>query len=237
MKHSYILKALKLAIIIVLGITPIYNAKSAGDSGVAVVKKAVNDVKKESSDGKIERAEKSPSLFSNDKLITGRKAFALVKFAEDNSVLRVREQSVLTIKADGPRNSSLKEAFLDKGGIGFEITKQLNKQQFQLTSPTSVASIRGTKGKWCRSEHSDTLILIEGRVVLKNRLSGNEVEIEAGFIGVSNDDGTIEKRAATEEELTNADRFASTDEKRRQLKIEMKDLKGNNKTLKLDYKE
>ncbi|MBI5475886.1 MAG: FecR domain-containing protein [Ignavibacteriales bacterium] len=237
MKKSNIFKTLKLVLVIILLIAPLSNAISSGDSGVAVVKKAVNNVIKESSGGKIERAEKSPSLFSNDKLITGRKAFALVKFVEDNSILRIREQSILTIKADGPRNSSLKEAFLDKGSVGFDITKQQNNQQFQLTSPTSVASIRGTKGKWCRSEHSDTLILIEGRVVLKNRLSNNEIEIEAGFIGISNEDGTIEKRAATEEELKNADRFASSDDIRRQLKIEMRDPRGNNKTLKLDYKE
>lgn len=218
-------------------LAPLLNLIAGESNGVAIVKKAYNDVQKVTQEGKTEKAQISTPLFPEDKLKTGRKAFALVKFTEDNSIIRVREQAVLTIKSGGLRNSTMKEAFLERGGIGFDVTKQKNNQQFQLTSPTSVASIRGTKGKWCRSEHSDTLILIEGKVLLKNRLSNNEVELEGGFIGFSNDDGTVEMRTATESELADAVRFASTDESRRQLKIEMKDLKGTKKTLKLDYKE
>ena len=237
MKRIYFSDTIKIICTMVFLLTPILGAVAGETNGVAIVKKAYNDVQKEAHNGKTEKAQISTPLFSEDRLKTGRKAFALVKFTEDNSIIRMREQAVLTIKSGGLRNSTLKEAFLEMGGIGFEVSKQLNNQQFQLTSPTSVASIRGTKGKWCRSEHSDTLILIEGKVLLKNRLSNKEVEMDGGSIGFSNDDGTIEKREATEDELADAVRFASTDESRRQMKIDMKDPKGTKKTLKLDYKE
>ncbi|MBA4311953.1 MAG: hypothetical protein C0417_04925 [Chlorobiaceae bacterium] len=237
MKRIYFSETIKIIGAMVILFTPMIKAVGGESNGVAIVKKAYNDVQKETLDGKTEKAQISTPLFSEDKLKTGRKAFALVKFTEDNSIIRMREQAVLTIKSGGLRNSTMKEAFLEKGGIGFDVSKQRNNQQFQLTSPTSVASIRGTKGKWCRGEHSDTLILIEGKVLLRNRLSNNEVEIEGGFIGFSNDDGTIEKRGATDGELADAVRFASTDESSRQIKIEMKDPKGTKKTLKLDYKE
>lgn len=236
MKTNYRHDTLKIFLALALALS--VSGLTAGDlNGVAVVKKAYNDVQKISSGGKTEKAQVSTPLFSEEKLKTGRKAFALVKFTEDNSIIRIREQALLTIKGDGPRNSTLKEAYLENGGIGFDIVKQRNTQQFQLTSPTSVASIRGTKGKWCRGEHSDTLVLIEGKVLLKNRLSNREIEINGGETGISNDDGTVEKHLATDFELADALRFASADESRRLLKIEMKDPRGTRRTLKLDYAE
>lgn len=207
------------------------------NANVALVKKTVNDVKKKTPDTNWEKAAIGTPLMGEDQVSTGKKSFALVKFSADNSIVRVREQSLLTVKGEGLRHSLIKEVYLTKGGVGFSVTKQRQNQEFRLTSPTSVASIRGTKGWWSRGEHADTLIVIEGLVNLRNRNSNREVDVGSGFIGISYDDGTVIVRPATSDELENAEKYASADETNNEIKFELKDQKGNTKTLKLQYKE
>lgn len=212
-------------------------SQASENTNVALVKKTVNDVKKKAPESDWEKANIGTPLMGEDQVSTGKKSFALVKFSADNSIVRVREQSLLTVKGEGPRQSLIKEVYLDKGGVGFNVTKQRQNQEFRLTSPTSVASIRGTRGKWSRGEHADTLIVIEGLVNLRNRNSNREVDVGAGFIGISYEDGTVIIRPATSEELENAERYASNDETNNEIKFDLKDQRGNSKTLKLHYKE
>ena len=211
---------------------------TAGENpNVALVKKTVNDVQKKTPETSWEKAAIGTPLMGEDQVSTGKRSFALVKFTADNSIVRVREQSLLTVKGEGPRNSLIKEVLLTKGGVGFNVTKQRQNQEFRLTSPTSVASIRGTKGKWSRGEQADTLIVIEGLVNLRNRNSNREVDVGAGFIGISYDDGTVILRPASADELENALWTSSTDERTNEIKFDLKDKKGNTKRLKLQYKE
>jgi len=237
MKQTYsTIRMLAILLIAALCISTVASLASENQN-VALVKKTVNDVKKKTPEADWEKAKIGTPLMGEDQVSTGKKSFALVKFSADNSIVRVREQSLLTIKGEGPRQSLIKEVYLDKGGVGFHVTKQRQNQEFRLTSPTSVASIRGTKGKWSRGEHADTLIVIEGLVNLRNRNSNREVDVGAGFIGISYEDGTVIIRPATTEELENAERYASNDETTNEIKFELKDQRGNSKTLKLQYKE
>ena len=118
--------------------------------------------------------------------------------------------------------------------MGFEVRKQTD-ERFRLTSPTSVASIRGTKGKWSGGHGNDTLIVVEGLVNLKNVNSNNEVDVAAGNIGFSNEDGSVTSRPATAQELADADNAAGTGSSN-ELKLEFRDSQGNKKQLKLRYK-
>lgn len=226
-------------IILIIGIFLIYTVLSvAGENvNVALVKKTINDVKKKTPETSWEKADIGTPLMGEDQVSTGRKSFALVKFTADNSIVRVREQSLLTIKGEGSGKSLIKEVLLSKGGVGFDVTKQRQNQEFRLTSPTSVASIRGTKGKWSRGEHADTLIVIEGLVNLRNRNSNREIDVGSGYIGISYEDGTLIMRPASDDEISDAEWAASADEKTNEIKFELKDSKGNTKTLKLHYKE
>ena len=65
---------------------------------------------------------------------------------------------------------------------------------------------------------------------------GKEVDVAAGEIGFSNDDGTVTSRKATAQELADANRTANggTDN---ELKLELRDGQGNKKDLKLRFKQ
>lgn len=234
MKHQkHPLKRIGLLILAFIIIIGAYGFIS-NTMSLAIVTKTIKSVTKKAATTDWANVVKGEFLMAGDQLKTGKKSLAIVKFA-DNSILRVREQSQLTVLGEGAKGSMIKSAHLTGGGIGFDVKKQQN-EQFRLTSPTSVASIRGTRGKWSGGRGYDTLIVLEGLVNLRNLISNKDVDVFLGFIGFSNEDGSISTREATDDELADADQALSNGAMN-ELKLELKDQKGNKKELKLRYKE
>ena len=203
-------------------------------ANVALVTKTIQDVTKQTGGGEWVKAGRGLSLLSGDRVRTGQRSLAVVKFL-DNSIVRVRELSELTLVTETSGSGILRNVGLTKGGYGFEVRKQQN-DQFRLTSPTSVASIRGTKGKFSGGMGSDTLIVTEGLVNLRNTASGQDVDVAEGEIGFSNEDGTITSRRATPQELADA-ASAAVGGTENELKLELRDPKGSKKELKLRFKQ
>lgn len=82
-------------------------------------------------------------LVHGDKIVTGAKSMAAVRFRDDGSLVRIRANSSCTIEGKEEKNQILKNIFLEIGTIFARITKQ--NSRFQVTTPTSVASVKGTK--------------------------------------------------------------------------------------------
>jgi len=202
-------------------------------NSLAVVVKTVLDVQMKTDPGKWERASNGDVLGAGDQMKTGLKSFALIKF-EDDTFVRLREESELMVNSEGQRGSMIKTVQLNNGSFGFDVKKQKN-EQFRLTSPTSVASIRGTKGWWASRRGRDTLLVLEGLVNLKNNISGEEVDVTGGYMGFSDESGHVTLRKATDRELSNA-ASSLLGATQNELNFEMKDPKGNKKELKLKYK-
>ena len=154
--------------------------KPKGDAPVAILMKTIKDVsyKKGSSDWTT--AKSGIPLSTNDEIKTGDKSLALIKFT-DNSILRVRENSSLKIYADKNNKDLSKNTYIDKGKVGFQVTHQQN-EEFKFTTPTMVASIRGTAGLFDVNQDSTLLILGEGSVELK----GLEGLRESGLLTAGN---------------------------------------------------
>ncbi len=203
---------------------------------VALITKTIQVVNRKSPPNDWITAVKGDPLISGDQLQTGKKSLAIVKFI-DNSIIRVRELSELIIGGQSTAPGMLSKVIqLNGGTFGFDVKKQKQNEQFRFTSPTSVASIRGTKGKMNGGKGNDTLVVTEGLVNFKNTTSNNEVDVPAGFIGFSNQDGSISSRKATEQELADANN-AATGGTLHELNFELKDSQGNKKDLKIKYKK
>ncbi len=202
---------------------------------VAVVSKVILDVQHKEVDRDWTKAERGETLSSGDRVKTGSKSVAVVKF-KDNSLVRVREQSELTVTGESKNSAFSKSVNVQKGAVGFNIQKQKQDEEFRFTSPTSVASIRGTGGKFTAHEDSDTLIVTEGIVEFTNQRSSQSVEVRAGFTAISRPDGTIESRPSTEEERAEAMQSARKSEQDNKLEFEFRDGRGNRKELRIDYK-
>lgn len=205
------------------------------EPSVAVVSKVILDVQHKELDRDWEKARRGETLASGDRVKTGEKSIAVVKF-KDNSLVRVRELSVLTVTGETRSTSFSKSVNVEKGVVGFNIHKQKSDEEFRFTSPTSVASIRGTGGQFTAGEMSDTLVVVEGTVHLTNKVSSQSVDVLAGFTGVSNPDGSIVTRPSTTEERQAATQASRTSEQENKLELEFRDGKGTRKQLKIDYK-
>ncbi|HCV43937.1 MAG TPA: hypothetical protein DGH68_10675 [Bacteroidetes bacterium] len=207
---------------------------SAGS--VALISKVVLDVTCKEAGSDWQNAKRGQTLASGDKVKTGSKSVAIIKF-KDNSLVRVRELTELTVTGAMNGSAFSKAVEMKSGVVGFNIKKQQAGEEFRFSSPTSVASIRGTGGSFCSSTVADTLIVTAGLVEFTNNSSDQKVDVPAGYTGISKPDGTIAVRPSTPEEQAAAEQAARVSEEDNRLEFDLRDNRGNSKRLKIDYKE
>jgi hypothetical protein len=210
-------------------------APSGSGNTVGLISKVIQDVSHKQVNQDWQKAQKGEPLVSGDRVKTGERSIAIIKFL-DNSLVRVRELSELTVSGSLDGGAFLKSVDLQNGVVGFNIQKQRPQEEFHFSSPTSVASIRGTGGLFSTSESSDTLTVIEGIVNFTNKASGKSVDVSAGFTGISNPDGSLQNRPATRAERVAAEEAAG-DGSLKKLELDLRDNQGKSKKLHIDIKE
>lgn len=153
------------------------------DENVAVVVKSRGDVditpnqKVKSVDAK-----KGYVLQHKDKLKTAKGAFCAIKFLDDKSLLRIKENSSCIIEGTRKKSTIEKNIFVEIGTFFASIFKQ--KTTFQVTTPTSVASVKGTKFWTIQNKiTSETkYVCIEGVLEVENK--AGKVLVRAGQTGI-----------------------------------------------------
>ena len=222
------------------GAGPLASAYAAvappAETSIALLSKIILDVSRREAGKEWEKAKRGETLGSGDMVKTGEKSIAIIKF-KDNSLVRVRESSELTVTGTLKGNAFSKSVDIENGVVGFNIKKQGTEEEFRFTSPTSVASIRGTGGLFAVADTSDTLTIIDGAGTMTNRNSRTAVDVQAGFTGISNHDGTIQSRPSTPEERRAAEDAVKTGEQQRKLELELRDSQGKTKQLRIDFNE
>jgi len=171
------MKAKKFLIVFIIpwliGFTSDQNLLLPGDTPVALVKKIVKDVSyKKAGQSDWDLAKTGDALFDGGQVKTGSKSLALVLFTDGSGLLKVRENAVLNIYGQRNNKQIDKNTYIDKGLIGFEVNKQ-EDAEFKFTTPTAVASIRGTLGFIEVGSDSSTTISLENGSVEIQALRGN----------------------------------------------------------------
>jgi hypothetical protein len=197
--------------------------KVANDAPVAIIMKVIKDVSIKKGTGNWVPAKMGLPLSSTDEIKTGDKSLALIKFT-DNSILRVRENSTLKIFADKNKGNLSKNTYIDQGKVGFHVTKQQN-EEFKFTTPTMVASIRGTSGEFVVFSDSTLLILGEGIVdILARKGPGGSGTIHAGEHMTVDSQGNIVLYTNTEKEKDELGNSEKSNIKRLVIKTNQGDL-------------
>ncbi len=208
---------------------------------IALVNRIVEVVERRSPEVDWKRAKIGDLLNSGDIVKTGRASFSLVRFY-DNSLLRIRELSEVTVYADRDRENYHRNIQLDEGAVGFDVRKK-DADRFEFSTPTSVASIRGSVGIIIvRSDEPDVLLMVTGLAALRNLISGEEIEVTGGEIGFSYPDGTLEKRDVTEDDIEeygepDAEEDSQIERQRRTIEIRTFDEDGNPRTIIIEFEE
>lgn len=217
-----------------------------GNSGnerptIALVNRVVEIVQRKSTELDWKEAKIGDLLNSGDVIRTGPASFSLVRFY-DNSLLRIRELSEVTVYADRDRESYHRNIHVDEGSVSFDVRKK-ESDRFEFSTPTSVASIRGSTGVFIVTlNEPDVLLMVTGLAFLINQITGEEIEIAGGEIGFSYHDGRLEKREITNDDLekyggVNGEVDSSPERQRRTIEIDVIGEDGTLHTIVIELEE
>lgn len=210
-------------------------APPSKNAAIALVSKVIRDVTRKEVGKEWQEAKRGEMLSSGERVKTGDGSIAVVKF-KDNSMLRVREKTEVLLGGTQNGKTFSKSTDVEKGVIGFSIKKQQPGEEFRFSSPTSVASIRGTSGQFGATDSSDKLIVLDGLARLTNKISTQYVDVKGGLTGISSRDGKVEVRPSTPEEKIAAQLASRTGDQDSKLDIELDNGSGNKKNIEIKFK-
>jgi hypothetical protein len=197
----------------------------------AVVIKAKGEVTVTKANGTSIKAKRGTKLENGDKIKTGSKGRMAVKFIDDNSLLRIRPNSSCTINTKKEQNSVAKNIFVEVGSIFSRITKGPNTS-FRVTTPTSVASVKGTSYWTVQKFKGGTQYFGEDGIVEISNDAGTAL-MKAGETGIvsSNNSKPIVRKTKDGEKPT-----FDSDDAIDEFEFEFEDESGNKKILKFKAK-
>ncbi|MBC8311068.1 MAG: FecR domain-containing protein [Candidatus Marinimicrobia bacterium] len=133
----------------------------------------------------------SKPLFNQDQILTGTDGFTKVVYLDDGSTIKVHRDSEVYIQGSIKNRRIIKQINIAQGKMKFDINPQ-KSTDFRVVTPTSVASIKGTRF-WvdCRGEEGDSFIGLTGKVEVENIESGQIVQLESNTTINSLPDGSI----------------------------------------------
>lgn len=201
---------------------------SPSENPIALVKKVHKDVRyrKTAEQSEWEKAIIGLVLKDGNEIKTGNKSLALILFTDGSGLLRVRENSILHIYGEKKDKKLNKDAFIQKGLIGFDINKQSEDEEFKFTTPTVVASIRGTSGFLEYSEDSTfTMSLDSGNALLNfTGPQGGEGTLSSGNTVVITSNGKFQFRQQNDEDKNKSNMTKHSNVKKLLLKTDKGDV-------------
>lgn len=210
------------AIALIAVIASVYLAK-ADNKAIAVVMKTIGQVQGKHDKGwaNIARAGK---LYSGDQVQTKKDGYAAVMFIDDKSLVKIKPNSILKIQGTTEGKSISKQLVMDVGELFVKVSKQ--KGSFQVATPTSVASVKGTEFFVQEIDGQTSVWTLEGSVDLTSKATGQTSLVSAGQTGISTKAGV--KVEATKE-------VPDVGELTEEIIIKFKDADGNLKEVRIKY--
>ena len=126
-----------------------------------------------------------------DSVRTASASFLAILFTDDKSLLKMRENTRLTIQGNTTPSQKIRQVRINIGSIKTKINPQINGK-YEIISPVSVASVKGTEF-WLTVDPSgiDTFIGLEGTAEIMNIESGQTLLLTEGMTITSSWTGTI----------------------------------------------
>lgn len=209
-------------------------AEAQGPRGVAFVLK-VRGVLGLRRHGQTEWAEarRGTILNSGDDLKTGFNSLAAIKFADNSAIIKMRENTYLTVNAEREERTLSKRLFMEAGDIWTRVDPEAGS--FQVETPTAVAAVKGTEWVMFVSLDGDTCIVygIEGLIELIN--DWGVVTVEPNFTGTSI--AGSPPTADTTVVAVSTEAFEIVEEMEQELEIEFEDPEGMKREMKVKLKE
>ena len=197
--------------------------KTKGD--VSVIYKGLNS----------EQVLKPGSPLSNqDKIKTGKNGYIALMYLDDKTVVKMLDNSDLTIMGDRSGNKINKSLDIQYGRVAANVKPQKGKE-FRISTPTSVASVKGTEFAIQSDPSSgDSFTLIEGLIEVTNSVTGESTQVQEGETAISTPDGSLDVAETTSDDLEGFEE-ASMESPTQELRFEVEDENGNIKEILIKF--
>ncbi len=150
-------------------------------------------------------------LRNGEEVRTGNKSLAIIRFL-DGSLVRVRPNTTLNVYGKSNKGKQQTNTVVASGEINFEVKKQEN-DEFTFTTPTGIASIRGTSGNIEVPDQASSVFILETGVMELQATKGEKgkATLRAGNSAIINSQGKVkisvlsaqDKRKLRNAKLTN----------------------------------
>ena len=173
-------------------------------------------------------------LSHQDKIKTGKNGYIALMYLDDKTVVKMLGNSDLTIMGDRSGNKINKSLDIKYGRVAANVKPQKGKE-FRISTPTSVASVKGTEFA-IQSDPStgDSFTLIEGLIEVTNSVTGESTEVQEGETATSTPDGSLDVAETTNDDLDGFEE-ASIEPPTQELRFEVEDENGNIKEILIKF--
>jgi hypothetical protein len=175
-------------------------------------------------------ARKGFVLYDGDKISTGGSSLCMIKYTDDKSLLRIKANSTCIVEGKKEADKTDKNIIVQVGTFFVDLFQP--KGRFTVTTPTSVASVKGTK--WWIVQNSPTkYIVIEGMIDCENEKGKFLVKEGQTAVFESPTSDPVIRLTTPDEIPTLEDDLGD----RQTLEIEFKDADGKTKKMIIDYQQ
>ena len=173
-------------------------------------------------------------LSHQDKIKTGKNGYIAMMYLDDKTVVKMLGNSDLTIMGDRSGNKINKSLDIKYGRVAANVKPQKGKE-FRISTPTSVASVKGTQFV-IQSDPStgDSFTLIEGLIEVTNSITGESTEVQEGETATSTPEGSLDVAETTNDDLDGFEE-ASIEPTTQELRFEVEDENGNIKEILIKF--
>ena len=173
-------------------------------------------------------------LSHQDKIKTGKNGYIALMYLDDKTVVKMLGNSDLTIMGDRSGNKINKSLDIKYGRIAANVKPQKGKE-FRISTPTSVASVKGTEFAIQSDPSSgDSFTLIEGLIQVTNSITGESTQVQEGETAVSTPDGSLDVAETTSDDLDGFEE-ASMEPPTQELRFEVEVENGNIKEILIKF--
>ncbi len=129
-------------------------------------------------------------LYNGDEIETKAESYAVIQFEDKSSIIKLFPNTILNIRTEKEGEKYNKKSLLKMGELWAKVEKSTGK--FEIETPTTVASVKGTNFMLNVSEDGTTeLFTFEGEVLFQNIITGQTETILAGQRGTTSGDQPI----------------------------------------------
>ena len=174
-------------------------------------------------------------LSDQDRIKTGKNGFIALMYLDDKTVVKMLGNSDLTVMGDRSGKKINKSLDIKYGRVAANVKPQKGKE-FIVSTPTSVASVKGTELA-IESDPStgDSFTLIEGLIEVTNSITGESTEVQEGETAMSMPDGSLDVAMTTSDDLEGFEE-ASIEPQTQELRFEVEDEDGGTKQILIKFK-